>query len=105
MDLKCDGCLKPLSSEINYLMRIEFISTPDNFTLRKSSPQKNGLEIIRLLHQINNLSKEELEESVYLKLEYKICSSCQAKLKRYILLAAKIDDDILEKLEGVYYDC
>ncbi len=92
------ACAELLHEEVNYLMRIEFISNPHDTELKIESKDSIEDKINLLLKKINNLSETELKNSVYLKKEYNLCINCCDKLKKHPLLAAEISDEKLEKL-------
>jgi hypothetical protein len=73
----CAMCGKRVPQDASYIVRIEVISDPTVPPVTTGSMPDASEELERLIDQINSMSADELEDQVYRKMEFRLCSRCQ----------------------------
>lgn len=78
--LSCDMCGGSLlvESEVRYEVRIEVKAAYDPMELTKNDLDRDfQAEIARLLQQMQGMTREEAQDSVYKTMKFDLCPACQ----------------------------
>jgi hypothetical protein len=75
----CDICNRPILAGAQYIVRIDVFadpSIPDMSTddLEESDSEKT---MAKLMHEMEQLSADELQDQVHRRFQYTLCRSCQ----------------------------
>ena len=79
MQYSCDICGRTLEKSADrYVVKIEVYAAPETDEISEEDLQKDLLADIRaLLHKMEHMSAEELQDGVYRLMRFHLCPSCR----------------------------
>jgi hypothetical protein len=77
--ITCNLCGRALDVHASYVVRIDVFAEPTMPPVTEDEIQSGDLTAAmdELLKQMEDMSAEELEESVHRRFEYRLCPACQ----------------------------
>jgi hypothetical protein len=74
----CDLCDQPLEKHASYVVRMDVFADPSTPPLNTEDLEDAGFDakLESLLHEMKNMSVEELQDGVHRRFEHRLCGPC-----------------------------